>query len=422
MSRTTTPRSRGRSMTRRKRWRRCRRTASGLDDRISKYRAPAADSDGRGWHVRAPAPVQPPRSATDARGRRARSRVRRARETGAKPVLRGANGGDGRRRAAWRQPSRRTRDCGASSSRSFHRGRSSVAFARSSGACRRRRRVPRCSRGFCANSTAGPGVGPGLQRSGSAAGAGSLQRGSSSESVCATGVRPGTLPARPRRRRGMAARLDSAHVLVRGSAITDMLVKASRTSSRRGDAIGREGRACPSGQGATTARRCSRVSEGRLTVVVSIQAMVEREEEPSTTSPSSTASVVPRIFGSEGFVDRYSFLARVVSGCVLAREEANWVDPSDPRVPRRPGGPVARSVWTPRGSLHRRCVGGARSDEVSRFAPWRSWTRFCVSTFFVVPSGCTACCDCRAPRCSPLRRRPAVNSFLYATRVERERS
>jgi hypothetical protein len=28
----------------------------------------------------------------------------------------------------------------------------------------------------------------------------------------------------------------------------------------------------------------------------------------------------------------------------------------------------------------------------------------------------------RCPRFSPLRRRPAVNSFLYATRVERERS
>lgn len=232
------------------------------------------------------------------------------------------------------------------------------------------------------------------------------------------------------------ARLDSAHVLVRGGgAIADVLVEDFRHAGvgvvtrsvrdRKGE--------CPSGRrgddDAALLRACRRAD---LTIIVSDTGDGRTREEEAINDLAleyGFAWCPVRIFGSEGFVGPLFVPGEgPCLACVLAREEANWVDPEVTRAylaqtreapssleacGRLPGFVAIVSAWA--------VIEGTKY--LARFTPPAilgqilrvDFLRCAVRLHRVLRLP-------RCPRCSPLRRRPTVNSFLYATRVERERS
>jgi len=223
------------------------------------------------------------------------------------------------------------------------------------------------------------------------------------------------------------ARLEAAHVLVRGGgAIGDVLVEDFRRAG-----VGVVTRSVRDRQEGCAAllRACRRAD---LTIVVSDTGDGRARDEEALNDLAleyGFAWCPVRIFGSEGFVGPLFVPSEgPCLACVLAREEANWVDPEMTRAylaqtrevsssleacGRLPGFVAIVSAWA--------VIEGTKY--LARFAPPAILGQILRVDFL----RCTVRLHRvlrlpRCPRCSPLRRRPTINSFLYATRVERERS
>jgi bacteriocin biosynthesis cyclodehydratase domain-containing protein len=221
-------------------------------------------------------------------------------------------------------------------------------------------------------------------------------------------------------------RLSSSRVLIRGrGAVADALAEEFRRAG-----VGLVTRSATSTtDGASLLRGCLAAD---LAVLVSDTGDGRSHEEEAVNDLAIDHGFTwcpVRIFGGEGFVGPL-FVAGdgPCLGCVVAREESNWVDPDVTRAyldhtreasssleayGRLPGFVAIVSAWaTIEGTKYlSRFAPPAILGHVLRIDFLRCTTR--LHRVLRLP---------RCGRCSPLRRRPSVNSLLYAKRVDRERA
>ncbi|HEY2388478.1 MAG TPA: TOMM precursor leader peptide-binding protein [Candidatus Binatia bacterium] len=247
-------------------------------------------------------------------------------------------------------------------------------------------------------------------------------------------VDPGALPVSTQERcfarfhddaAACTRRLGASRVLVRGAgAVADALAEEFR---RAGVGVVTRLAAGSSTDGASLLRGCLAAD---LTVLVSdIGDGRSREEEAvnDLAVEHGFAWCPVRIFGSEGFVGPL-FVAGEgpCLACLLAREEANWVEPDVTRAyldhtratpssleayGRLPGFITIVNAWAAiEGTKYlSRFTTPAILGHVMRIDVLRCATR--LHRVLRLP---------RCARCSPLQRRPSVNSLLYARRADRE--
>jgi len=249
-------------------------------------------------------------------------------------------------------------------------------------------------------------------------------------------IDPGTLPASMQERcfarfhddaAACTRRLSSSRVLVRGrGTVADALAEEFR---RAGVGVVTRSAAASTTDGASLLRGCLAADLAVLVSDAGDGRSCEEEAANDLAMEHGFAWCPVRIFGGEGFVGPL-FVAGEgpCLGCLLAREESNWVEPDVTRAyldhtraasssleacGRLPGFVALLSAWA--------AIEGTKY--LSRFAPpailghvlridfLRCATR--LHRVLRLP---------RCGRCSPLRRRPSVNSLLYARRVDRERA